>query len=299
MNSSPFLLDNTEAYLRWREAKLADYPARLEELLVEVKDPRHPTATEVEAVRARCRKTNMALYATSCGTDPDKAIPRLMGEALGLKHLDCHLMTDGDGLSALTVAESGDSRGKGEFIPYTNKAIRWHTDGYYNDEAHQIQGLQLYCVQSAPEGGENQLLDHEIAYIALRDQNPDIIRALMQPDAMTIPARMDDQGVARPDQSGPVFALHAASGSLHMRYTARTRSIAWKDDPAVKAAVAALEALLAAPSPYVFHGKLEPGMGLLCNNVLHTRDGFSDSPARRRLLYRARYHDRIRDLRAA
>jgi hypothetical protein len=34
-------------------------------------------------------------------------------------------------------------------------------------------------------------------------------------------------------------------------------------------------------------------MGILCNNVLHDRTGFTDDPARPRLLYRARYHDRI------
>jgi hypothetical protein len=34
-------------------------------------------------------------------------------------------------------------------------------------------------------------------------------------------------------------------------------------------------------------------MGLLCNNVLHDRSGFTDNPATPRLLYRARYHDRI------
>jgi len=34
-------------------------------------------------------------------------------------------------------------------------------------------------------------------------------------------------------------------------------------------------------------------MGLLCNNVLHDRGGFRETPERRRLLYRARYHDRI------
>jgi len=38
---------------------------------------------------------------------------------------------------------------------------------------------------------------------------------------------------------------------------------------------------------------LQPGMGLLCNNVLHDRSGFTDDPARPRLIYRARYHDRI------
>ena len=34
-------------------------------------------------------------------------------------------------------------------------------------------------------------------------------------------------------------------------------------------------------------------MGLVCNNVLHDRSGFSDTNGRRRLLLRARYLDRI------
>jgi hypothetical protein len=34
-------------------------------------------------------------------------------------------------------------------------------------------------------------------------------------------------------------------------------------------------------------------MGLICNNVLHTRSAFSDSPQHRRLLYRGRYYDRL------
>jgi len=35
-------------------------------------------------------------------------------------------------------------------------------------------------------------------------------------------------------------------------------------------------------------------MGVICNNVLHTRSAFRDDPAHPRLLYRARYYDRIR-----
>jgi alpha-ketoglutarate-dependent taurine dioxygenase len=61
--------------------------------------------------------------------------------------------------------------------------------------------------------------------------------------------------------------------------------------------VKAIEDLLAGQPSGWFRLKLQPGMGLLCNNVLHTRDGFFDTPGHRRLLYRARYHDRIRDLR--
>jgi hypothetical protein len=42
---------------------------------------------------------------------------------------------------------------------------------------------------------------------------------------MTIPERLDEDGVARAEQTGPVFSVDAASGALHMRYTARTRSV--------------------------------------------------------------------------
>jgi hypothetical protein len=45
----------------------------------------------------------------------------------------------------------------------------------------------------------------------------------MRPDAMTIPARMDEDNVARPEQGGPVFAVDPEQGFLTMRYTARTR----------------------------------------------------------------------------
>jgi hypothetical protein len=118
----------------------------------------------------------------------------------------------------------------------------------------------LHCVRAARSGGINGLLDHELAYIALRDASPAHVHALMQPDAMTIPARADDDGVARPAQPGPVFSLDE-DGCLHMRYTARTRSIEWKADAATRAAVACLEALLAGSVPWILHTRLAPGMG--------------------------------------
>jgi hypothetical protein len=287
-----FDLDNAGAYAAWRERKLAAHPRRLDDLVVEIADPRRLNFAEREALLARCGVSNMALYASPTGNDPDKDIPRLLGRQLGLVNLDANLLADDDGISPLAVAPAGT---RTEFIPYTDRGIKWHTDGYYNTLDRQIRGLILHCVQSAESGGENRLMDHEIAYILLRDENPDHIRALMAPDAMTIPPRLEDGAVARAAQPGPVFAVYP-DGCLHMRYTARTVSIEWHDDPATKGAVAALERLLADDaSPWVFRGRLEPGMGLVCNNVLHDRSAFSDSETRKRLLYRARYFDRIVD----
>jgi hypothetical protein len=155
--------------------------------------------------------------------------------------------------------------------------------------------MVLHCVRPAVAGGVNALLDHEIAYILLRDADPGYVQALTDTDAMTIPERVDENGVARAAQTGPVFSIDPASGDLHLRYTARTRSIVWKQHPATFAARACLEQLLGGDRRYIFQVKLESGMGIVCNNVLHNRSGFADPGDSVRLLYRARYYDRIRD----
>jgi len=290
--ASPFSLDHPSAYAAWRERKLAAAPRALAELLVEIGDPRRLTAAEKAALLDRCDRANMAIYVSGCGSEADKQIPRQLGLQLGLASLDGHYLTDDDGISPLSVAGIDSNGKRGEFIPYTDHAIRWHTDGYYHPPQRTVRGMILHCVESAASGGDNRLLDHEIAYLLLRDENPEFIRALSRPDAMIIPARIEEGSVARPDQPGPVFSTDA-QGFLHMRYTARTKSIVWKDDPMTLAAVACLERILKDGTPWTFHGRLEAGMGLVCNNVLHDRSAFSDSPARRRLLYRARYHERI------
>jgi len=288
----PFDLADPASYRRWRERKFDSAPRRIEDILVALDDPRAMTPTELDALLRRCATANMAIYTSNTVGDADKEIPRRLGAQLGLHRLDSHWLTDSDAISPISVRGAEERGERREFIPYTDKPIKWHTDGYYNVPERTVRSVLLHCVQSAESGGRNQLLDHEIAYILLRDENPDYIRALSQADAMTIPPRMDEDGVARAAQSGPVFSVDG-EGFLHMRYTARTISIEWRGDAATQVAVAALTRLLAAPTQWTLHGRLEPGMGLICNNVLHDRSGFVDGPQRRRLLYRARYHERV------
>lgn len=295
MQGDPFDLADDVAYRDWRARKLADRPPTADALLVDLRDPSAPTAGEVAALATRCERHNMAVY-RSPRRDEDPALPRALGRALGLERLDANWLADADGLSRIEVGGGGDGRAddapRGDYIPYTDRAIGWHTDGYYHPPARRIRAMILHCVRPAARGGENRLLDPELAYIALRDADPAWIRALMAPDAMTIPAREDASGVARPAQSGPVFSVDPADGRLHLRYTARTRSIAWKDDAVTADAVAALARVLQGPD--VLRLRLGPGMGLVANNVLHDRSAFVDDPGAPRLLYRARYLDRVR-----
>lgn len=288
MPNSPFDLANQDAYQAWREHKLAEAPTRLEDLIVEIQDPRQLSEAEHAAILERCQRANMAIYASQTGRDPDKAIPARLGAQFGLRRLDHNRGADEDAITSLTVQDGPRHR---DFIPYSNRPIDWHTDGYYNAPDHQIHGLLLHCVNPAERGGDNALLDHEIAYILLRDINPDYIRALMHPCCMSIPAHHVEDLEMRPERSGPVF-LTRGNQRLHMRFTNRARNIRWRDDRLTQEAVAALRDILTTPSPWHFQARLESGWGLICNNVLHTRTGFDDGPEPR-LLYRARYYDCI------
>jgi hypothetical protein len=285
---SPFDLDQPDAYARWREARLARAPTRLADLVVEVADPRRLTPAEHGAILDRCRRANMAIYAGGTGEDPDKELVRALGTQLGLHRLDHNMGADEDAITSLKVQSDAGHR---DYIPYSNKPITWHTDGYYNTPGHQIHGLLLHCVQPAASGGSNDLLDQEIAYILVRDRDPEYIRALMHPQAMTIPANLVDGRVIRAEQTGPVFSV-TPTGRLHMRYTDRKRNIVWRDDPLTANALACLREILHGQTPWHFEGLLQAGWGLISNNVLHTRSGFEDGP-KPRLLYRARYYDRL------
>ena len=291
MTSARFNLDSQVDYQRWRDAKRASQPRCAQDLIVDVANPRALSDAEAHALLERCATANMAIYRSPV-RDEDKDIPRRLAQHLGLHRLDGNWLADEDGISRIAVALTADERGA--FIPYTNRPIKWHTDGYYHPQARHIRAMILHCVRAASAGGENALMDPEIAYIAVREASPDWVRALMAPDAMTIPQRLDKDGVARAEQSGPVFSVDPASGALHMRYTARTRSVRWKDDAATQAAAAFLAQWLASERTPVLRLTLEPGMGLVCNNVLHDRSGFVDDPLQPRLLYRARYLDRVR-----
>ena len=290
MMNTPFDLDNQTAYQRWRDAKRASHPSQAQDLIVDVADPRALSEAELQALLQRCATANMAIYRSPVH-DEDKGIARHMAQQLGLHRLDGNWLADEDGISKIEVAAPVADRTA--FIPYTNRPIKWHTDGYYHPQSRHIRAMVLHCVRAASAGGENALMDHEMAYIAVREANPDWVRALMAPDAMTIPERLDEDGVARAEQAGPVFSVEPHSGALHMRYTARTRSVQWKDDAPTRAATAFLAQLLASDGPHVFRLRLAPGMGLVCNNVLHDRAGFVDDPQQPRLLYRARYLDRM------
>ncbi len=292
-SGSPFDLSDDAMFQRWRRWKLSDYPRSIDALCVDIADPRALSDVERKRLLHICAKTNSVLYRLADPIAADKAAVRALGEQLGLRRMDGHLCADDDRMSTLRAMPAG-SRKEG-YIPYTDRPLNWHTDGYYNAPAQRISAMLLHCVADAASGGENAVLDHELVYLFLRDENPDYVRALMQADAMTIPANIENGVEIRAERTGPVFSVDPATGALHMRYTARKRNVVWKSDDATLAAVEFLERLINDESPFIFRHRLRPGEGLISNNALHNRSGFRDDRrgGKVRLIYRARYYDRV------
>lgn len=287
-----FNLDDSKAYLQWREKKLALYSST-PDITVTIKNPYAVSDAERQSLCSLIHNFNMAIYQTDTANIEDDNIPKSIGETFGLSHLDRHLCSEESGIAALRF---NPDKLHGEYIPYSRRAINWHTDGYYNQPQHRINSVLLHCVTSAQNGGENAVMDPDILYILLRDEDPEYIRSLSRPNVMTIPENIQDGKVIRDAQTGPVF-YNDDNGLLHMRYTARTRSIEWEDTPEVTRATKRITEILSeANSPYILHFRMKPGEGIICNNVLHMRTGFEDgeTSGESRLVYRARYYDAIK-----
>ncbi|MGI9302365.1 MAG: TauD/TfdA family dioxygenase [Gammaproteobacteria bacterium] len=284
---------NEALYQRWRDYKLERYAQHVEDLAVEIRDPCALTRAEREALVERCRSANMAIY--DCGRRRvSKEMIATLGAQLGLHKLDPNPGADADRITSLQV---GDRRRGDEYIPYTNRSLNWHTDGYYNSPSRQVRAFLMHCVRPAARGGANAFLDTDIAYLLMRDRNPAYVDALSHPWALTIPPNTRGGVEIRPARTGPVFSVDDDNTCLHMRYTARRQNAHWREDAVTRAATGFLELLLNTGSEYVLEHRLEAGQGVICNNVLHRRTTFQDDrePGHGRLLYRARYHDRIRD----
>ena len=73
-----------------------------------------------------------------------------------------------------------------------------------------------------------------------------------------------------------------------MRYTARARNIERAQDVTTAAALKRLDHLLLSNSSCIYSITMQPGQGLVSNNVLHDRSGFEEDNTHRRRLYRMR-----------
>ncbi len=280
-------LTNLRKNQRWRAFKLAQTNISYKRLMVPIKKPVQISAAEKTALRNNCRDYNLSFYRCASLCDPQTLLT--FWSQLGLTDVIANPEADHYGLSHIQV--KSDSR----YIPYSDKPLLWHTDGYYNVGAKTIYSFAMHCIRPAVSGGKNYYFDPEILYLLIGDENPDYIRVLVHPLAMTIPANPEIGMNYRDEVSVPMLTYD--NGKLLFRYTERTHAIKWRDDAMLTQARAFIRNTLRNNTRYRLGYKLNANEGIICNNVLHSRTAFvhhpTTNPEQSRLLYRARFHNAI------
>lgn len=209
---------------------------------------------------------------------------QLLHQRLGLQDSDQGVLNSSSGLSLLQDLKDSP---QGKFVPYSNRQMNWHTDGYYNRLADTVRCFCLHCLCPASSGGRLSVLDPCRLLIALYDEDPALIELLTHPQAMLLPSNSDELGHDRPDRVAPVICC-LADGFLVLRFTMRTKNIQWRNDETRQAAehlVALVEKLRECHS----HITLQRGEGIVTRNLLHKRDAFTDSKKLTRQMLRGRF----------
>ena len=82
------------------------------------------------------------------GLREDRSAVTTLTAQLGLGDPDQNLCADADGLSPIQVHPEGVRQ---RYIPYTDKKLNWHTDGYYHRPDRIIRAMLLHCIRPAME----------------------------------------------------------------------------------------------------------------------------------------------------
>jgi hypothetical protein len=198
-----------------------------------------------------------------------KSIARLH-RSLGLTDADTGVLAGEDNLSLL---KNSTDAAKRRFVPYSDRAMNWHTDGYYNAPNSSVRTFCLHCIEPAKSGGALTLLDDQLLLIALYDQNPEAVALLAHKEAMLVPESRDELGHARPDRLSAVFEVN--HGRLLTRFTTRKHNIQWRT-PTTKSAIEDATKLLNEQTQWQQVVRLEAGQGVVTRNILHCRSAFED-----------------------
>ena len=285
--NSPFNLENETEYREWRERKLSLYPVSKENLFVRF-DNKNLNKNSINTLKKIINKYNFAFYEFE-----SKITDRYIQEFCSKLHLIDLLsnpLADENNISNITDKSKIAQKESGvEYIPYTNKQLNWHTDGYYYNIENSVKSFLLHCDNPADNGGQNILLDHEIIYIHLRDHNPDYIEVLMKNNIMEIPKNNNILGSA--SISGPVFYIDK-EGFLNMRFTSRQQNIIWGENDMIKKIKDYIFSFITEDKKYVFKILLKKNQGYIANNILHKREKYIDGE-NKRLLKRLRFSRRV------
>ena len=266
-------------FLRWAEEKEKNIPENIDGIFVNIHDINNVKTSEIAKIKETINRYNSCIYSSKIALKSNTDLLKFV-ELVGMKTYDCNNI-ESSKITTITPLENK----KINYIPYTDKSLNWHTDGYYDKKS--IFSWLLHCVNPATEGGENFLLDHELVLREYISSNDDI-DDLMAGDALTIPESKD---TSRSEISTYIFSFKNQYKKLHMRFSMRKDNIG--TSPKASLAVTKLKKIIENDcAKYSLSYKLQKNEGIITNNILHGRKAFKDDKEKRRLL-RIRSYERL------
>ncbi len=266
-------------FLRWAEEKERNIPHNIDGIIVNIHDINNVKISEIAKIKETINKCNSCIYSSKIALKSNTNLLKFV-ESVGMRTYDRNNIESNE-ISTITPLESN----KINYIPYTDKSLNWHTDGYYDKKS--IFSWLLHCVHPAKHGGENYLLDHELAlreYVLRYDD----VNNLMSEDALTIPESKD---TSRSEISTYIFSIKNQYKKLHMRFSMRKDNIG--TSPKAGDAVTKLKEIIENDcAKYSLTYKLQKNEGIITNNILHGRRAFKDDKVKRKLL-RIRSYERL------
>ena len=266
-------------FLTWAEEKERNIPHNIDGIIVNIHDINNVKISEIAKIKETINKCNSCIYSSKTALKSNTNLLKFV-ESVGMRTYDRNNIESNE-ISTITPLENN----KINYIPYTDKSLNWHTDGYYDKKS--IFSWLLHCVHPATHGGENYLLDHELAlreYVLRHDD----INNLMSEDALTIPESKD---TSRSEISTYIFSIKNQYKKLHMRFSMRKDNIS--TSPKAGDAVTKLKAIIENDcAKYSLTYKLQKNEGIITNNILHGRKAFKDDKVKRKLL-RIRSYERL------
>ena len=266
-------------FLKWAEEKERNIPHNIDGILVNIHDINNVKISEIAKIKETINKCNSCIYSSKIALKSNTNLLKFV-ESIGMRTYDRNNIESNE-ISTITPLENN----KINYIPYTDKSLNWHTDGYYDKKS--IFSWLLHCVHPATHGGENYLLDHELAlreYVLRYDD----INNLMSEDALTIPESKD---TSRSEISTYIFSFKNQYQKLHMRFSMRKDNIG--TSPKAGDALTKLKQTIENDcAKYSLTYKLQKNEGIITNNILHGRKAFKDDKVKRKLL-RIRSYERL------
>mgnify|MGYP001568472062 FL=1 len=273
------LTAKSQEFCRWADEKERNIPKISDDLHIEISDINHIRFNEIQKIKENLKLYNCCIYSSSTelqSNDNLLALARL----IGMNTYDASNIHS-SAISTITFNKNSDI----PYIPYTNKALNWHTDGYYDEK--EIFSWLLHCVEPANTGGDNYFMDHELVmreYI-LKYDNIDI---LTNKDAFIIPG---NKLVSRPNISSYIFSFDNKYNKLHMKFSMRKENIDYNRH--VACAIKNLKEIIEKDcKKYCLTYRLSKNEGIISNNILHGRNSYNDDKIKRKLL-RIRSYERI------